>query len=410
MILEDAHALAVGVSRYQHIRPLPDVMDAEDVAAVLADPRHGAYPPGHVALLRDGEATRAAILDRLDALAARTGPRSSVFLYFSGHGGQLTGAAPECYLMPVDAADEGADDLARTAISGRELSDRLRAIPAARVTVVLDCCRAAGLAEPKDVRPLRLEPSLSADALSPLARGRGRAVLAASTRDGDAIVWRGQRNGVFTRHLLDGLRGGATGTGGVIRLFDLYHFVQQRVAAEPGGQRPVFKADLEENYPVAFHRGGQAPPLEIRPPTGGFRWDAFVSYRREDPLDRAWVEGALVPRLERYGLAICLRHRDFRLGHPVLREMERAVEESRYTVAVLTPAYLDGAFEERETLLARHRDLEGRSHGFLPLFRRSCRPSLGIRAVAALDLADDASFEVDVQRLAQALREPPERD
>jgi len=49
---------------------------------------------------------------------------------------------------------------------------------------------------------------------------------------------------VFTRHLLDGLRGGARGAGGVIRIFDLYHYVHQHVVAEVGAQRPVFKSEL----------------------------------------------------------------------------------------------------------------------------------------------------------------------
>jgi hypothetical protein len=67
MILEDAHALAIGISRYHHVAPLPEVKDAQDVAAVLAAPVHGAYLAAHVTLLVDGAATRTAILDAIIA-------------------------------------------------------------------------------------------------------------------------------------------------------------------------------------------------------------------------------------------------------------------------------------------------------------------------------------------------------
>jgi uncharacterized caspase-like protein len=175
-----------------------------------------------------------------------------VFVYFSGHGGVASHQGIEtCYLMPVDAAWSAPAALEATAISGAELSRRLRALSADRVTVVLDCCRAAGLAEAKDIVDSHPLEGLTRSSLSPLSAGRGRAVLAASRADGLAYVTPGQRNGVFTRHLLDGLRGKASRAGGMIRICDLFHYVQERVIAEQPGQRPVFKAELEENYPIA---------------------------------------------------------------------------------------------------------------------------------------------------------------
>ncbi len=63
-----------------------------------------------------------------------------------------------------------------------------------------------------------------------------------------------------------------------------------------------------------------------------FEYDAFISYRHREP-DKSWVRETLVPRLEGAGLRVCVDYRCFRLGAPVIREMERAVEESCYTVA-----------------------------------------------------------------------------
>jgi len=406
--LEDAHALTIGISGYQHINPLPATEDALDVANVLRDRSLGGYPDANVRSLLDGDATKAAILAELDGLASRTNDRSTVFVYFSGHGGRAAGAGGEtCYLMPVDGRDGSRDVLANTAISGAELSARLHKIPAARLTVVLDCCRASGIAEPKDIAPEVLGAELSGAALSPLAQGRGRVVLAASRSDGYAYVVPGARNGVFTGYLLDGLRGAAGGTGGVIRVCDLFHYVQQKVVAEQGRQRPVFKAELEENYPVALHRGGAPAPVVVPPPADGYAYDVFLSYRHSDRADRQFAVNLVAPLLEKLGLRVCLEHRDFRLGTPRIAEMERAVVTSRYTVGVFTPAYLEGPFEELQSDLARFQATESRSPRFIPLLRRDCSLNLGIRMTALLDVTDDTEVEAAVQRLAVQLREPP---
>ena len=407
MTLQDAHALTIGISQYRYIPPLPATQDAEDVAAVLRDGGLGGYPGENVRSLLDGGATKAAILTELEHLASCTTDRSTVFLYFSGHGGRATGAGGEtCYLMPVDGRDGGQETLSATAISGAELSARLNKIAAAKLTVVLDCCRAAGVASPKDIEVGALVPEMSGPSLAPLAQGRGRAVLAASRSDGYAYVVPGARNGVFTGHLLDGLRGAAGGTGGVIRVCDLFHYVQQRVA-EQARQRPVFKAELEENYPVALYQGGAVAPPVVPPPSDDYAYDVFLSYRHSDRADRQFVVNVVAPLLEKLGLRVCLEHRDFRLGTPRIAEMERAVVTSRYTVGVFTPSYLDGPFEELQVELARFQAAESRTPRFIPLMRRDCPLTLGVRMTALLDVTDDAEVEPALQRLAVQLREPP---
>lgn len=406
MRLHDAHALTVGVSQYRQLRPLPAGQDALDVASVLRDGALCAYPAANVRSLLDGDATKVAVLAELDALAVRTTERSTVFVYFSGHGGRAEGT-DTCYLMPVDGRADSEQALADTAISGPELSARLRKIPAARLTVVLDCCRASGIAEPKDVVAGELVPELPGAALAVLARGRGRAVLAASRSDGYAYVVPGARNGVFTAHLLDGLRGAAGGAGGVIRVCDLFHHVQQRVVAEHRAQRPVFRAELEENYPIALHRGGAADPVVVPPPPDDLAYDVFLSYRHADRADRQFVTGVVVPLLVKLGLRVCVEHVDFRLGAPRIQEIERAIVTSRYTVGVFTPSYLEGPFEELQAELARFQAAESRSPRFIPLVRRPCSLALGVRMTAMLDVTDDDDVEPALQRLALQLREPP---
>jgi hypothetical protein len=397
MMLEDAHALVIGVSRYQHVTPLPVNEDAQDVAAVLQDPDTCSYPPAHVRRLLDEAATRDAIFDALDALARDTSADSTVFIYYSGHGAYAPGKrGGHYYLLPVDATGGSRDAFEDTAISNIALSECLRAIPAGRLTVVLDCCRAADMAVPK-----------LASTVASLAQGRGRVAFAASRATDSAYMIPGERNSKLTGHLLDGLRGAAGGVSGVIRVCDLFHYVQQRVAAEPIKQHPVFKAELEENYPIAQLRGGADEPLAIPPPPDDFTYDAFVSYCRDDADDRTWVLERVVPHLEGLGLKLCLEHRDFRLGASRVEEIDRAVTRSRYTVGVFTPAYLANTFEMYQSLLAAHVSIETRAPRFVPVIRRPCSLVLHARMAETTDVSKDTEVFAALQHLATRLRQPP---
>ena len=209
--LEDAHALVVGIADYTGIRKLPRVEDARDLAAVLADPALGGYPKDNVQLIEDAQATKEAIRAGLDRLAKRAGPDATVFLYYSGHGGQIDeGPHRGQFLLPVDTIYPSADDLARTAISGTEFTAALAAIKARRLTVVLDCCHAGGIGEPRDLVPgEKVETGLSDNYLDALKAGAGRAIIAATRATTPAYVRVSARYGVFTGHFLDGLRGSA---------------------------------------------------------------------------------------------------------------------------------------------------------------------------------------------------------
>jgi len=397
MALDDAHALVIGISRYQHLTQLGDTHDASDVAAVLADPACCGYPPGAVRTLIDEAATRAAILDALDALSRDARDASTVFIYYSGHGARAAGDPGDAYyLVPVDATNASRDELDRTALSSTELTTRLRAIRAGWLTLVLDCCRAADMAD------LRL-----ADAVAPLARGRGRVVIAASRGAGSAFQLPGQRDSMMTACLVDGLRGAAPGVGGVIRICDLFSYVQQRVVAQPVDQHPVFKAEIEENYPIAQLRGGAALAFAVPPAPDDAPYDAFISYCRSDDADEAWVTGTLVPALEGYGLKLCLAERDFSLGELELDEAERAVTTSRYTIAVFTPAYLANPTEGFQSKLASWLAVESSTPRMIPLIRRPCPLALHARMTAALDASRDTTVPLALKRLALAVRQPP---
>jgi len=151
-LLDNAHALVVGIANYQHVTSLPAsvLRDSMDVYRTLTDPQACAYPRQNVTLLQDGKATGAALRAALASLAQKTDGNSIVTIYLSSHGGRIEeGEYRGEYIAPVDARFDPADpsQLAATGISGDEFSAALAAILARKVLVLLDCCHAGGIGE-----------------------------------------------------------------------------------------------------------------------------------------------------------------------------------------------------------------------------------------------------------------------
>ena len=176
------YAVVVGVGA-----DLPvTVDDAAAVADLLRDPSRCAYPPDQVRLLTDEGAHRDAVLSALDWLAEAAGPNATALVYFSGHGLET----PDYYLMPYGYA---LADLPGTATPGTVFTERLRAVRARKLLVLLDCCHAGGQAEAKGLPGVKspLPPSVAAE----LGRGGGRVVIASSRKD--EVSWTGQPYSVF---------------------------------------------------------------------------------------------------------------------------------------------------------------------------------------------------------------------
>ena len=406
----NAHALVVGIADYANVRKLPKVKDAEDLAALLGDPAFCGYEPQNVQILLDRDATKDNLLKGLAALGERCDADSTALIYISAHGAQIAvGPGQGSYLLPVDTTDQGVEELARSAISESEFAAALDAIPARRLTVVLDCCHAGGIVEPGAPGPAEpTETGLLDDFLDELKAGRGRVIVSTSRGSDPTIVRDGAEHGVFAGHLLAGLRGAARGEGGVIRVLDLYSYVQAKVVADQPGQRPVLKFDLADNYPIASYRGGKAPAppsFEMRP--DGFVYDVFVGYSPQEP-DATWTRKTLLPRLKAAGLKVFLDHIDFRPGAPALKELERAVVQSRYTVGVFSPGYVASNFTDLEGILARNPGPGQGQPRFIGVIREPFKPGPGLRARYYLDMTGEGEIAAAVDRLVAQLRQSPE--
>lgn len=259
------------------------IADATGLASLLADPARCAYAPEQVRLLTDAQATRPAVLAALEALtgAATT---ATVVIYFSGHGYRLSAAAgPAYYLLPYGY---DLNRLAQTAISGMELADRLRAIPAARLLVLLDCCHAGGVGEAKSGAPLT-RAALPLEAQQWLAEGRGR-VLIASSRE-DELSYAGRPYSAFTLALLEALCGvGAAKADGYVRVADLALHAREAVPGRTQGrQHPILHFEQADNFVLAYYAGGESQPK-------GVPWTVVPEIEPEPGAWRGWGAGGMV--------------------------------------------------------------------------------------------------------------------
>jgi hypothetical protein len=140
-------------------------------------------------------------------------------------------------------------------------------------------------------------------------------------------------------------------------------------------------------------------------PKDAFEFDVFISYRQHEP-ELSWVRQVLVPRLEAAGVKAMIDVRDFRLGRPLIKEMERGVLQSRYTLVIATPAYFKSLFTEFENLLSQQLGLEQAKDRLLVVMRESCELTLRLSYKLWLSMIDDEQVEENLPRLAQALLAP----
>jgi len=140
----------------------------------------------------------------------------------------------------------------------------------------------------------------------------------------------------------------------------------------------------------------------------GYRYDIFISYSH---TGLKWVRDELVSRLERDGLRVCIDYRDFEVGAPSLINMERAVDDSRHTIAVLTPRYIESEWCEFEALLVGTNDPAGRRRKLLPLLLESCSMPKRIAHLTIIDFTQTDAREQQFCRLLNQIRNaaPPPR-
>ena len=411
--MDNAHALVIGIANYQHISGLPATVlnDAQEIYNLLIDPSMCGYLPDNVTLLRDQDATQAAIRQALAGLSARATADSTVFFYISSHGGRVeTGPAAGEYLLPVDTDYSSDQAIAQTAIAGAEFTEALRAITARKVLVAFDCCHSGGIGQPKDALAPTIKAGFSESYYDQLKSGKGRVILASSRDNEYSWVLPGAPNSLFTQQLLAGLRGGIASEDGLIRIFDLFEYIQPRITAAQQNQHPIFKGELEENFPVALYVGGKHGV--VAKTEDGYKYDVYVSYSEKD-LDATWVWETLLPQFEQSGLKVAVSDDVGELGVARVVNVERGMKQARRTLAVISPAFMQNNMAQFESVLGQTMGIEENRTRLLTAFIADVGSNvlparLSPNMIGTVNLSDLTSRrgKMQLDKLINTLRSP----
>ena len=175
-------ALVVGNGAYQHAEPLRNpVNDARAMAKVLRD-------SGFEVILREN-ATRRVLTDALREFSGKMVPGGVGLFFYAGHGIQVRGLN---YLVPVDAALSGEDELKYETIDVNDVLLRLDEARARLSLVILDACRD---------NPFARRFRSTARGLAQTDAPRGT-VIAYATAPGESAADGDGENGLYTTELL----------------------------------------------------------------------------------------------------------------------------------------------------------------------------------------------------------------
>ncbi|OUL26595.1 hypothetical protein BV372_26720 [Nostoc sp. T09] len=248
----NGYALLIGVGADLAVT----VKDATAVRDVLIDPNRAAYPPAQVTLLTETVATRQNILAAFDQIISQVNqnPDATVIIYYSGHGGRIK-RTNEYFLVPYGYDPS---QRANTALSGLEFTQKIAAITARKLVVLLDCCHAGGIPALKEPGETFVKSPLPPELLNVLETGSGRVVVASSRED--EYSYTGQPYSAFTDCLLEALQGkAAVNKDGYARILDILVYLFDQVPKRASGPQHPFVnkvLDLGDNFPLSYYAGG----------------------------------------------------------------------------------------------------------------------------------------------------------
>ncbi len=124
--------------------------------------------------------------------------------------------------------------------------------------------------------------------------------------------------------------------------------------------------------------------------------DVFLSF---SATDRQWVNDQLQPRLRAAGIRV-VDQDHFVPGKPRLNEIEKAIRHSRYTLLVLSPAYLRDTWQQFASVLASSYGLDTGQWRVIPAIMDECEVPPRLNALVKIDLRS----EDDWTRLIDTLK------
>lgn len=242
---ENRYGILIASSKYPGEPGLEDLRfpenDVDGMNEVLISPDHGRFTETFVFK----NAPHHEILLKINQTLSAAGKNDLVFIYYSGHGklnrlGNLCLATTNTVLNALESTSIPAETLK----SYFDISDCRKKV------LILDCCY-SGAAGSVFAR------GGVDDHLQILSKGQGTFIMTASTGIQVAVEKESDKYGVFTKHILEGIRMGDADQNedGFVDMHELYEYVHEKVSGE-GAQEPM-KWDINAKGELIIARSGK---------------------------------------------------------------------------------------------------------------------------------------------------------
>jgi TIR domain-containing protein len=133
-------------------------------------------------------------------------------------------------------------------------------------------------------------------------------------------------------------------------------------------------------------------------------YDAFISYRRAR-RDKSFAL-QLMRDLEQLGYRVALDERDFDASASFLEEMERCVRNSRFTLAVVSPRYLQSGHCQEEAILCKVLDMGERKRRLVPLMIQKVEMPVWMFGIVGVDFTKTNPVIPPLEKLVNTLGKP----
>lgn len=269
------HSLLIGVGQYEGSPGLTPLncppADVEAVAGIVSDPRFMGPEPRHVPVINP---TWEEALTAIAGFLEEVERDDVVLFYFAGHG--LRDARGDLFLCFRNSRE---NSLEMTALNVKRLRAEFENKLLRRVLVVLDCCYSGAAAQmTRDAVQGKLT-----EMERTLDEGKGLYVL--SSAGTSETAKEGEENGVFTHHLVDGIRSGAADVDGKgeITVQDLANYLAKKVPEDAPGQTPNISMNaMGGTFVVALN---EAKKRQIEEAEADKRRQAAFAAARERVID-----------------------------------------------------------------------------------------------------------------------------
>lgn len=262
--LNNTYAIIIGVGN-----DLPEsVKDAQSVFDILSDQKIAGYKKENITLLTEKLAIRKNILEAFDNLIAKTNENSSVFLFYSGHGGTFTdndliesrktGAPlkPEeensrhYFLQPYDCSIENFE---KTWVRAEELRRKINELKSKRIILFLDCCHAEGMTKSgpeinsKELKSRLRNPEGLAQKIDD---GKGMSFLTSCRAEEQSYILPGDSLSLFTKCLIEVLKGEHRTffEEPYIRMTEVINYLMKKVPERKPTQRPFVNIQMYDDF------------------------------------------------------------------------------------------------------------------------------------------------------------------